>query len=148
MPEISVARLYLLRAGYLLLVVGLGLQIWPGILNPPADLEHLKTAVRSLLGAIAALSLLGLRYPLQMLPLLLFELLWKTIWVVAFGLPRWRAGRLEGAFEETMVACLVSAIFLVLIPWRYVFDHYVRRRGDPWRGPPTRRTAPSSSSPA
>jgi len=30
-----------------------------------------------------------LRYPLQVLPMQLLELVWKTIWLIAFGLPQW-----------------------------------------------------------
>ena len=91
MQEVSTFRLYLLRATYLLLIVGLGFQIWPGILNPPRDLEHMRGPVRSLLAAVSLLAILGLRYPLKMLPLLFFELVWKSIWVVAIGLPLWFA---------------------------------------------------------
>jgi len=34
---------------------------------------------------------LGIRYPLQMLPLLLFELVWEVDMVIAFALPLWSA---------------------------------------------------------
>ena len=32
--EVSVLRLYLLRVPYLLVVVGLGIQVWPGVIGP------------------------------------------------------------------------------------------------------------------
>ena len=34
----------------------------------------------SFLGALTLLSLLGVRYLIRMLPLLIFEFVWKTIW--------------------------------------------------------------------
>ena len=34
MSEVSTFRLYLLRGTYLLIVVGLGLVIWPALLHP------------------------------------------------------------------------------------------------------------------
>jgi hypothetical protein len=34
MPEVSMFRLYVLRAMYLFTVVGLGVFLWPGIINP------------------------------------------------------------------------------------------------------------------
>src|SRR3990170_8498600 len=135
MNGVSTFRLYLLRATYLLIAVGLGLQIWPGILNPPRDLDHMRGVVRSLLAAVSLLAVLGLRYPLQMLPLLLFELVWKSIWVLAIGLPLWFAGAFNAGTQETWNDCLVSIVlFLVAIPWGYVLANYVMQPGDRWRG--------------
>lgn len=134
MNEVSTPRLYLLRGLYALIAVGLGITIWPGIVSPPANLSHMAGVVRSVLGAVALLALLGLRYPLRMLPLLLFELVWKTIWVLAFGLPLWLGGRLDEGTRETLDACLMGLVLVPLaLPWGYVFRHYVRVPGDRWR---------------
>ena len=135
MHEVSLARLYALRALYLLMFVGLAIQIWPLILNPPPDLEHMRGVVWSLLTAISLLSALGIRYPLAMLPLLFFELLWKVIWVVIIGLPLWRGDRFDAATQETWFACLMGVVLVPLvIPWRYAFEKYVRATGNRWRG--------------
>lgn len=131
--KVSLFRLYLLRAGYLLLVVGLGLQIWPTLIHHAPAWPLMNGVVSSLLGAIGLLAVLGLRYPLGMLPLLLFELVWKIIWLVAVARPLWSAGRIDADTAETVTACLIGAVFLVVIPWRYVFAHYVARPGDRWR---------------
>jgi hypothetical protein len=86
--EVSTLRLYLLRAMYAFIAIGLGLMIWPQIVSPPFTADA-KSVIRALLGALAVLAALGIRYPLKMLPLLLFELLWKVIWVAASALPMW-----------------------------------------------------------
>lgn len=136
MREVSMARLYVLRIAYLILGVGLGVMIWPGLIDPPADLEHMRGVVRALLGAVGLLALLGLRYPLQMLPLLFFELTWKVIWLLAFGLPLWSAGALDEATRGSVFDCTFGvALCVVAIPWRYVFANFARRPGDPWRRP-------------
>jgi hypothetical protein len=134
--EISIIRLYVLRVAYLLLGVGLALQIWPLILRSAAvPPEHMQGAVRAMLTAVSLLALLGVRYPLRMLPLLLFEFTWKAVWVLAIGLPLWRAGRLDPATTgDTWTVCLGSLVFFaVVIPWGYVIRHYVLARGDRWR---------------
>lgn len=123
---------------YLLLALGMGLQIWPLILNPPADLAHDDSVIQAFFGALTLLALWGLRYPLTMLPLLLFEVLWKCIWLLAFALPRWHAGTLEGAYAETAFACLLGVIFILAIPWPYVWRHYVLAAGQRWKHPVTR----------
>jgi putative flippase GtrA len=35
--------------------------------------------------------------------------------------------------RSTAIACLVAAIIPFVIPWRYVFTHYGKMRGDRWR---------------
>ncbi len=134
MSEVSTFRLYLLRAGYLVIAVGLALMIWPGIIRPPENLSHMGAVVRSVLGAVSLLAVLGIRYPLKMLPLLLFELLWKSIWVLAFGLRLWSANRLNADTEETLSDCIFGIILVLIVtPWGYVLKHYLRAPGDQWR---------------
>lgn len=135
MSGISTFRLYLLRALYLLIAVGLGIIIWPGILAPPENLSHMAGVVRSVLGAVSLLALLGLRYPLKMLPLLFFEFIWKSIWVLVFGLPLWLNGQLDANTQETLKECLMGIVLVAIaVPWGYVYRHYLKAPGDRWRG--------------
>jgi len=118
---------------YLLIAVGLGITIWPGIVNPPDNLSHMGGVVRAVLGTVCLLAVVGLRYPLKMLPLLFFEFVWKTIWVLAFGLPLWSAHKLDPDTAETMKACLMGVILIPLVlPWGYVFANYFKAPGDRW----------------
>lgn len=134
MPEVSIARLSILRATYLLLVVGLGVTIWPGIVSPPQNLSHMSGVARSVLGAVAVLAVLGIRYPLKMLPLLFFELVWKVIWVLAFGLPLWASGRLDPNTRDSLRDCLMGVVLVPLVmPWGYVIRNYLKAAGDRWR---------------
>jgi hypothetical protein len=133
MPEVSLFRLYLLRAMYLLIAFGMGLQIWPLLFHHrPWELMH-GVAV-CFLAALTLICLLGARYPLRMLPILLYELLWKSIWLLAIALPLWRAHQLPPDFPETIKACLMGVILVPLVlPWPYVFANYVKMRGDRWK---------------
>lgn len=140
MNEVSMVRLYVLRATYLLIVVGVGTMIWPLLLGAPEDAEHFRGVTWCLLSTVALLAVVGLRYPLKMLPLLFFELVWKTTWVVTIGLQLLGSGRLEGAFRETWIANLMGlVIFPLAIPWGYVVHKYIREKGDrwSWASPPT-----------
>jgi len=129
--EVSLVRLYVLRATYLLLVVGLG-----AVIVPPLVSHELvaRGVIPSLLGAVWLLAFLGLRYPLQMLPLLLFELVWKTIWLFDFGLAQYLSGQRPPTFAEDSFNIALGVILMPLvIPWPYVWRHYVRRAGARWR---------------
>ena len=87
-----------------------------------------------MLAGVTALSLLGVRYPLRKLPLLLLELFWKSLWLTAMAGPIWLAGQtMDENTRETAVACMWGVIFLVAIPWPYVYAHYVKEQGDRWR---------------
>ena len=129
--EVSLVRLYVLRATYLLLVVGLGVFIVPSLAShePMA-----RGVIPSLLGGVWLLAFVGLRYPLQMLPLLMFEFVWKTIWLLAFGVPQWSAGQMPATFTEDFQSIALGVILMpIVMPWGYVYRHYVRQPGARWR---------------
>ena len=87
-----------------------------------------------MLGALWLLCCFGLRYPLQMLPILLFELAWKTIWVVDYGLPQRMAGVNTPVFKEDFTAIAYAPLLLiVVIPWGYVLRHYLKKPSERWR---------------
>lgn len=130
---VSLPRLYALRAGYLVIAMGLALTKWPLFLHHPQPWPLIDGVETSMLVALSLLWFLGIRYPLQMLPVLLFELAWKVIWTVGVVLPLWRAGQLDAATLGVFYTCLVVIIPAAVIPWRHVVTHYVIERGDRWR---------------
>ena len=134
MSEISTFRLYLLRAMYVFTVVGLAIEKLPALLHP-ANLSPGDSVILSVLGATALLAVVGIRYPLKMLPLLFFEFVWKAIWLLVFGLPLVLSGQLGPETTETLTACLMGVVLVPLVtPWGYVLEHYVRAPGDRWGG--------------
>jgi hypothetical protein len=130
---VSLFRLYVLRAMYLLIVVGLGVVVWPGVIHRARPWELMEGVVACMLAAFSALCVLGLRYPLRMLPLLMWEMLWKAIWLIDVALPAWRAGAMDAATGRVASDCLLVVIIPLVIPWRYMFDHYLKKAGDRWR---------------
>ena len=158
MSEVSTFRLYVLRAMYVFTVVGLAIEKLPALLHP-ANLSPGDSVVLSVLGATALLAVVGIRYPIKMLPLLFFEVVWKSIWMLVFGLPRSLSGGLDPSVSfggtETLIACLVGIVLVPLaVPWGYVWKQYVKAPGDPWgkqvlSSPPEQPTAspaPATSS--
>src|SRR5918998_4616631 len=116
--DVSTFRLYALRAMYAFTAVGLLLARWPAIVNPPPGISHPATVVAMFLGALSLLAVLGIRYPIKMLPLLFFELLWKVMWLLGWGLPLWSTRQLGPEAQETLISCLVGLVLVPLaIPW-------------------------------
>src|ERR1700727_194606 len=129
--EIALWRIYLLRAGYLLIAMGMGMQMIPTFLHHrPWELMH--GVVNSMLLALVLLAVLGLRYPLKMLPLLFWEITWKATWLLAVALPAWQNHTMDADTWDTTFACLMSVIFLFVVPWDYVWRNFVAARGDRW----------------
>lgn len=134
MTEVSLFRLYLMRAYYLVIVVGLTLTQWTAIISHQSSMSHMRGVVACMLGAVAVLSALGIRYPLKMIPVLLFELVWKTIWLLAFALPLYNAGQLDAAHSESVFDCLLGVILTPLvIPWKYVWKQYIVMPAERWK---------------
>ncbi len=135
--EVSLFHLYLLRGAYLLLVVGLGTSVWPAMIAHttwPLTLGPWRSVGNSMIAALPILAVFGLRYPLKMLPLLIYEVAWKTIWLTAVALPVWlNHGPIDDELAATIQACLLILPFYLIIPWRYVLANFVQEPGDRWR---------------
>lgn len=131
--ELSVLRVNLLRLLYLLLVVGTGYLAWSELLASPEHLDLNRGVVVSTLGAVSLLAVLGLKYPLQMLPLLFWEIAWKTIWLLSVFLPLWRGGQASPGVLENAFACSFVVLFYVAMPWSYVYQHYWKKSPEAWR---------------
>lgn len=128
---LSVFRVNLMRSGYLLMAVGLVLVKWPLLLQV-ASMPLIEGAELCILTAISLLAFLGLRYPIAMLPILVFEVLWKVIWFALVGVPLLLANT-GGAPFEAFVFSMSFVIPIVLVsPWDYVWKRYVTTPGERW----------------
>jgi hypothetical protein len=64
--------------------------------------------------------------PLKMLPIVLFEIVYKTAWLVIVAYPLWLKGALIGSSAEGMTRVFVWVIFpIVSMPWRYFFRTHI-----------------------
>ncbi|MDT5029772.1 MAG: hypothetical protein QOE61_6952, partial [Micromonosporaceae bacterium] len=79
--RLSLPRLYILRVGYLVLGLGLAVVKLPLFLHHDKPWTFTEGVMNCMLAALSILAFLGLRYPVQMLPVLLFESAWKLIWL-------------------------------------------------------------------
>ena len=129
--ELSLIRLNVMRFIYFLIAFGEGSQVVPALF---AHEPTARGVIPALLGGFCLMCVLGLRYPRQMLPLLLFEFAWKYIWFFAFGLPQYLAGQVPPTFGEDFKAITVGVVIMpFVIPWGYVWRNYVKAVGDRWR---------------
>jgi hypothetical protein len=132
-PKLSLFSLYALRLCYFIMAAGLGVYIWPTVIHHSSELAIAEGIRFALLAGLGATAGLGLRYPVQMLPVLLFELTWKAIYLIAFALPLWLNHQVTPQAADDIQAVAMVAIFIPLIPWRFVLVNYLLKSGDRWK---------------
>lgn len=132
-PPIPLWQVNLLRFLFLLIAVVMGSVVWKQLLFESTGWVWERGLAKSMLAALALLCLWGVRYPLQMLPLMVFELAWKTIWIAAIALPAWLSGAVTQDIKDLFYDCVGVIVIYFAIPWRYVFARYFTQRMEPWR---------------
>lgn len=130
MSNVSLFRLYLMRAVYLMNFVLMGLDVWPVLLTHSGAWGPAEGAAYSLWAALSLLSVVGLKYPLQMLPLLLFQVAYKIVWLLFVAWPNWESIKSSDLMQVMFIGLVID---LVIIPWAYVFRSYILAKGDRWR---------------
>jgi hypothetical protein len=136
MQDVSTWRLNVMRVLYLMVFAFLSSTMWP-LLVKHGSWSVMHGVAIALLGALGLLMAFGLRYPLQMLPMLLFEFLWKLFWLLSVALPLWRANQIDPETMETVVNCSFGVVVCIIaIPWKYVWVNYIRKPGERWSGRP------------
>jgi hypothetical protein len=123
--HVSTFRLTVMRIVFLLNFVFLGFDAFPELIRLAGSWDPLKGVAFSCWATLALLSALGVRYPLKMVPLLLFQFVYKVIWLVAIYLPGMATA--TGLLPIMAGGALVD---LAVIPWPYVLATFVRAPSD------------------
>ena len=121
-------NVYVLRVMFLLIVLFVGSDAWSALLTHEGEWDRFRAAAVSMWAAFALLAILGVVNPLKMLPLVLFEIAYKLIWLAAVAYPLWSAGKLAGSPAEPMAYAFAWVLLpIVATPWGYVIRRYFRR---------------------
>jgi hypothetical protein len=84
--------------------------------------EGVRTILGSLWTAILCASLLGLYRPTTMAPLLVVQVIYKSLWLATFALPRLASGRAaEVPPGVAILFAVIVATYPLVIPWREMF---------------------------
>jgi hypothetical protein len=118
-PPLSFVRLAGLRGAYLLLGLGLAIAKWP-LLSQGHTMPLYEGVTLCFLTALSVLALLGLRFPVMLLPVLLFEIMWKVLWLSIIVLPQAVEGSLDPDTRSVAYSCALVVPVAIAVPWRYV----------------------------
>jgi hypothetical protein len=119
-------NIYLLRLIYFLMFVFVGSDSWISIVTHQGPWDHVRAVAFCVWASYSTLSVLGLIHPLRMLPIILFMIGYKVLWLVVVAYPLWRADALAGSPAEEMTRVFLWIPLPILaVPWKYVFQNYV-----------------------
>ena len=119
-------NIYLLRVLYFLMLVGVAPEAWNTIISHQGPWDHTKAVAWCVWAAYPTLSVFGLLRPLRWLPIVIFMIFYKTLWVIVVAYPLWRAGALAGSPADEMAHIFVWApVIILIVPWVYVLKNYV-----------------------
>lgn len=133
LPPVATWRINAMRLLFLLMACFMGGFVWYRLLFEVTGQPLQWGLAKSMLAALALMSLLGVRYPLQMLPLMLYETAWKTIWLTLVAFRAWLAGDWNLEFQGLFNDCIGIVIAYFIIPWRYVWARYFTQPMEPFR---------------
>jgi len=119
-------NIYLLRLLYFLMAAFVATDAWMTIINHEGPWDRFRAIAFCVWAAYPTLAVLGLIHPLKMLPIMMFTIFYKSIWLVIVAYPLWRAGALWGSPAENMTkAFLWLPLAIIAVPWGYVWQNYV-----------------------
>ena len=120
-------RLRLLRLGYLILGGGLVVYKWPLLFRHPDPWPLMDSVVICMLAGMSVIAVIGLFHPVRMIPILLFEVAWKLIWLGAVALPLWLNHEMTPDARALTAEVLWVVVIIPTIPW----DHVIRKASAP-----------------
>ena len=132
-PPVALWRINAMRFLFLLMALVMGGVVWSQLLAAGPEWPLWKGVAKSMLAALAVISLLGVCYPLQMLPVMLYEMAWKTVWLVCVALRAWLAGTWNADLESMFEDCAGIVVAYFVVPWPYVWARYIRQPMEPLR---------------
>lgn len=122
-------NIYLLRTLFVLMFLFVGFDSWSYLLKHQGAWDPMKAAAWSMFASYSLLAILGVFRPLKMLPIVLFVILYKSVWLLFVAYPLWVSGQLAGSPAEGMARVFMWVpLAIVIVPWKYAFETYV------WKG--------------
>ena len=119
-------NIYLLRLIYFLMLVFVGSDSWISIVTHQGPWDHVRAVAFCVWASYSTLSVLGLIHPLRMLPIMIFMIGYKLLWLIVVAYPLWRANALAGSPAEEMTRVFLwIPLPIIAVPWKYVFQNYV-----------------------
>lgn len=118
-----------LRLFFALMFLFVSLDAWNALLSHQGPWDPVRGAALCMFAGYALWSGLGALRPLRMLPIMVFMVTYKTIWLALIAYPMWADGTLAGSKVEPMANIFIWVMVPILvIPWGYFGRRFVLGR--------------------
>lgn len=122
-------QIYFLRTLFLLMFLFVGYDSWRVVLTHDGAWDPVRAAAWCMFASYSLLSILGVFRPLKMLPIVLFMVVYKTVWLGVVAYPLWSRNQLAGSPAEGMASVFIWVLVaMVGVPWGYVVRQYLAPR--------------------
>ena len=125
-------NVYLLRLLFLLVFLMVGHDSWTGLLIHQGPWDPVRAAAVCMWACYSALSIIGVFHPLKMLPIVAFDILYKSTWLIVVAYPLWAAHQLAGSPAAEMTRVFIGVpVIAAVMPWKYFVETCVLNRPRP-----------------
>ncbi|WP_108812102.1 hypothetical protein [Sphingorhabdus sp. Alg231-15] len=124
--EVSAIRRWIMRIPFFFTGVLFTFTAWGTLIEHWGTFEPIEGVAFAFWGALSLLAIIGLRFPVKMLPILLLQFGYKLLWIAAVGYPLMSRGELDSSGQDLFQANAMGVVIdLIAIPWIYVIRTYV-----------------------
>jgi hypothetical protein len=121
MHQVGKVQLILLKIFYLSIGISFLYLMTLNIFN-----SEIASIGKSVVLAIVFLCFIGFFHPLKIIPLLLFSVAWKLIWLGVYVIPAYLGGGLDEFTKNILIPVSMGLVITSAVtPWRYVAKLYL-----------------------
>jgi hypothetical protein len=132
-PLVPLWKIWGLRLFFAAMVLVLGKNQLIYILEGASQWTPWRGLGHSMLFALAVFAIGGFFRPLAFLPIMIYEITWKAVWLAVVALPPWLAGEQIPAVVSVKGSMIGICLIIIVIPWKYVLWRYFTQPMDPWK---------------
>ena len=122
-------QVYVMKLFFLLMFLMAAKDAWTELITHEGDWDPEIAVAWCAIAAYTTLSGLGIFHTLRMLPIMMFMLLYKGLWLFFVAYPLWITNQLEGTeTEEWTQVFIIIVIPILFMPWKYVLNTFILGR--------------------
>lgn len=118
-------HVFMLRLFYFLAAFFVATWAWRTLLTHEGPWEQYKSVMICVWAAYPTLMAIGLIHPLRMLPIMLFTVFYKALWLGIVAYPMYQAGTLTPSALQMAKDFALLPLALVAVPWGYALRTYL-----------------------